>query len=156
MEWVTKAVGCHTIGGMESSTKQPNSWNILSLICSFCEWILSGDCKFSSVQFNCSVVADSLQPHESQHARPPCPSPTLGVHSDSCPSSQWCHLAISFSVVPFSSCPQSLSAPESSSESTVRMRWPKFQPQHHSFQRTEIKHRFTRALHKEYNLYKIT
>ena len=66
-----------------------------------------------SVQFSCSVVSDSLRPHESQHARPPCPSPTPGVHSDSCPSSQWCHPAISSSVVPFSSCPQSLPASES-------------------------------------------
>ena len=65
---------------------------------------------FSSVQFSCSVVSDSLRPHESQHARPPCPSPTPGVHSDSRPSSQWCHPAISSSVVPFSSCPQSLPA----------------------------------------------
>ena len=67
----------------------------------------------SSFQFSRSVVSDSLWPHESQHARPPCPSPTPGVHSDSCPSSQWCHPAISSSVVPFSSCPQSLPAPES-------------------------------------------
>ena len=66
--------------------------------------------SISSVQFSRSVVSSSLQPHESQHARPPCPSPTPGVHSDSCPSSQWCHLAISSSVVPFSSCPQSLLA----------------------------------------------
>ena len=64
----------------------------------------------SSVQFSCSVVSNSLRPHESQHTRPPCPSPTLGVHSDSRPSSQWCHPAISSSVVPFSSCPQSLPA----------------------------------------------
>ena len=67
--------------------------------------------KLSSVaQFSCSVVSDSLRPHESQHARPPCPSPTPGVHSDSCPSSPWCHPAISSSVIPFSSCPQSLPA----------------------------------------------
>ena len=65
---------------------------------------------FSSVQFSPSVVSDSLRPHESQHARPPCRSPTPGVHSDSRPSSQWCHPAISSSVVPFSSCPQSLPA----------------------------------------------
>ena len=58
-------------------------------------------------------MSDSLQPRESQHARPPCPSPTPGVHSDSRPSSQWCHPAISSSVVPFSSCPQSLPASES-------------------------------------------
>ena len=65
------------------------------------------------VQFSHSVVSDSLRPHESQHARPPCPSLTPGVHSDSRPSSQWCHPAISSSVVPFSSCPQSLPASES-------------------------------------------
>ena len=63
-----------------------------------------------SVQFSCSVVSDSLQPHESQHPRPPCPSPTSGVYSNSCPSSRWCHQAISSSVIPFSSCPQSLPA----------------------------------------------
>jgi len=68
---------------------------------------------FSSVQFSHSVVSDSLRPHESQHARPPCPSPSPRVHSNSCPSSQWCHPAISSSVVPFSSCPQSLPASES-------------------------------------------
>ena len=67
----------------------------------------------SSVQFSHSVMSSSLQPHESQHARPPCPSPTPGVHSDARPSSQWCHPAISSSVVPFSSCPQSLPASES-------------------------------------------
>ena len=65
---------------------------------------------FSSVQFSHSVVSDSLQSHELQHARPPCPSPTPGVLSDSRRSSQWCHPAISSSVVPFSSCPQSLPA----------------------------------------------
>ena len=68
---------------------------------------------FSSVQFSCSVVSDSLRPHELQHARPPCPSPTPRVYSDSHPSSQWCHPAISSSVVPFSSCPRSLPASES-------------------------------------------
>ena len=69
--------------------------------------------KVSSVQFSCSVVSDSLQPYQSQHARPPYPSPTPGVHSDSRPSSQWCHAAISSSVFPFFSCPQSLPASES-------------------------------------------
>ena len=68
---------------------------------------------FSSVQFSCSVVSESLQPDESQHARPPYPSPTPRVHSNSCPSSRWCHPAISSSVIPFSSCPQSLPASES-------------------------------------------
>ena len=66
----------------------------------------------SSVQFSRSVVSDSLRLHESQHARPPCPSPTPGVHSNSRLLSWWCHPAISSSVVPFSSCPQSLPAPQ--------------------------------------------
>ena len=65
-----------------------------------------------SVEFSCSVVSDSLQPHESQHARPSCLSSTLGVHSDSRPSSQWCSPAISSSAIPFCSCPQSLPASE--------------------------------------------
>ena len=69
--------------------------------------------QFSSVQFSCSVVSDSLRPHESQHAGSPCPSPTPGVHSDSRPSIRWCHPAISSSVVPFSSCPQSCPVSES-------------------------------------------
>ena len=68
---------------------------------------------FSSVQFSRSVVSDSLWPHESQHASPPCPSPTLRVYSNSCPSSRWYHPAILPSIVPFSSCPQSLPASES-------------------------------------------
>ena len=66
-----------------------------------------------SVHFSYSVVSDSLWPHELKHARSPCPSPTPRVHSNSCPSSQWCHPAISSSVIPFSSCPQSLPALES-------------------------------------------
>ena len=69
--------------------------------------------QIRSDQISLSVMSDSLQPHESQHARPPCPSPTPGVHSDSRPSSWWCHPAISSSVVPFSSCPQSLPASKS-------------------------------------------
>ena len=81
---------------------------------------------FSSVQFSRSVVSDSLRPHESQHARPPCPSPTTGVHSDSRPSSQWCHPAISSSVVPFSSCPQSLQASGSFPMNQLCIRWPKY------------------------------
>ena len=68
-------------------------------------------------------MSDSLRPHELQHARPPCPSPNPGVHSDSCPSSWWCHPAISSSVVPFSSWPQ---ASVFSNVSTLRMRWPKY------------------------------
>ena len=69
--------------------------------------------NLSSVQFSRWVMSNSLQPHESHHARPPCSSSTLRVSSDSRPSSPWCHPAISSSVVPFSSCPQSLPASES-------------------------------------------
>ena len=83
----------------------PDSWSELESK----HWALQ-----SVSQFSRSVVSDSLRPHESQHARPPCPSPTPGVHSDSRPSSQWCHPAISSSVIPFSSCSQSLPAAESS------------------------------------------
>ena len=73
---------------------------------------LSKETKCQSDQISHSVISDSLWLNESQHARPPCPSPTPGVHSDSRPSSLWCHPAISSSVVPFSSCPQSLPASE--------------------------------------------
>ena len=69
--------------------------------------------QIRSDQISPSVVSDSFRPHESQQARPPCPSPTPRVHSNSRPSSQWCHPAISSSVVPFSSCPQSIPASES-------------------------------------------
>ena len=81
-----------------------------------CFMCMCQECLFwcvDSVQFSCSIVFDSLWPHESQHARPPCPSPTPGVHSNSFPSSWWCHPTISSSVIPFSSCPQSLPASES-------------------------------------------
>ena len=74
---------------------------------------LSNQHLLTSVQFSHSVMSNSLWPHESQHDRPPCPSPIPGVHPNSCPSSQWCHPAISSSVIPFSSCPQSLPASES-------------------------------------------
>ena len=87
---------------------------------------LSSSLTFSSVQFSHSVTSDSLWPHELQHARPPCPSPTPRVHSNSHPSSQWCHPAISSSVIPISSCPQSLPASVFSNESALRMRWPKY------------------------------
>ena len=83
-----------------------NSMNSSVIIC-------SSVAQFSSIQFCHSVVSKILRPHESQHARPPCPSPTPGVHPDSRPSSHWCHPAISSSVLPFSSCPQSLPASES-------------------------------------------
>ena len=84
-----------------------------SFFSSFLSCEIKYQVQFSSVQFSRSVVSDSLQPHELQHARPPCPSSTPGVHSDSRPSSKWCHPAISSSVVPFSSCSQSLPSSES-------------------------------------------
>ena len=76
-------------------------------------WTDKNSFSFSSVQFSCSVMSNSLQPHESQHSRRPRPSTTPRVYSNSCPSSRWCHPAISSSVVPFSSCSQSLPAWES-------------------------------------------
>ena len=75
--------------------------------------ILSSPSLSVSIQFSRSVMSDSLWPHESQQARPPCASQTPRVYPNSCPSSRWCHPAISSSVVPFSSCPQSLPASES-------------------------------------------
>jgi len=82
---------------------------------------------FSSVQLSCSVMSNSLKPHEPQHARPPYPSPTPGVHPNSCPLSQWCHPTISSSVIPFSSCPQSFPASGSFQMSQLfAIRWPKF------------------------------
>ena len=85
-----------------NTEKKQNTKPVLSLLL-----------QFSSGQFSRSVASDSLRPYELQHTRPPCPSRTPGVHSNSCPSSQWCHPAISSSVIPFSSCPQSLPASES-------------------------------------------
>ena len=79
-----------------------------------------------SVQFSRSVVSDSLWPHEPQHTRPPCPSQTPGVYSNPCPLSQWCHPAISSSVIPFSSWPQSLPASESFPMNQLCMRWPTY------------------------------
>ena len=81
----------------------------------------------SSVQFSRSVVSDYLQPHEPQHARPPCPSPTPRVHPKPCPLSWWCHSTISSSVIPFSSCPQSFpSIRVFSNELALHIRWPKY------------------------------
>ena len=81
---------------------------------------------YTSVQFSHSVVSDSLRPHESQDARPPCPSPTPGVHPNSCPLRRLCHPTISSSVIPFSSCPQSPSSRIFSNKSALRIRWPKY------------------------------
>ena len=82
-------------------------WSVMSL-CDYSKFVAIS--KFSSVQFSRSVVSDSLWPHESQHARPPCPSPIPGVYSNSCPSGRWCQSAISSSVIPFSSRSQPLPA----------------------------------------------
>ena len=73
-------------------------------------WCESQRKTLSSVQFSCSVVSDALQPHGLQHTRPPCPTPTPGVYPNSCPLRQWCHPAISSSVIPFSTCTQSFPA----------------------------------------------
>ena len=92
----------------------PTSWKMCCLVVPVIENRTSkvktqfiSNFSFSSVQFSPSVMSDSLRSHELQHARPPCPSPTPGIYSNSCPSSWWCHPAISSSVVPFSSCLQS-------------------------------------------------
>ena len=94
--------------------------------------------SISSVQFSHSVVSGSLQPHEPQHARPPCPSPAPGVHPNPCPLSRWCHSTILSSVIPFSSCPQSFPAsgsfPMSSSHQVAKVL--EFQLQRQSFQWT--------------------
>ena len=91
-----------------------NSWilNVTGLA-GFRGWWWKKHHWFPSVEFSHSIVSNSLQPHELQYARPPCPLPTPRVHPDSCPSSQWCHPAISSIFAPFSSWPQSLPASES-------------------------------------------
>ena len=119
-DWVTET-HIHTDGKVTLRVKvAENFWNLgiflISLLSWTNHWQAYGICcnsldhhdsAFSSVQFSRSVVSDSLQPHEPQHIRPPCPSPTSGVHPNPCPLSWWCHRTISSSVVPFSSCPMS-------------------------------------------------
>ena len=97
-----------SLGHLEINLSVNNNFTvIIKLTISICSHLIQ------KIQFSHSVVSDSLRPHESQHARPPYPSPSPRVHSDSCPSSQWCHPAISSWVIPFSSSPQSLPASES-------------------------------------------
>ena len=85
-----------------------------------------GKTRVFSDQFSHSGVCNSLRPHELQHARPPCPSPTPGVYSNSCPLNRWCHPTVSSSVMPFSSCLQSFPALWIfSKESALYIRWPK-------------------------------
>ena len=113
---VNKEDGCiniytHTMGYY--STIKKNEMLPFATTWMDIEGIMLSEIIQISVQFSHSAMSNSLQPHESQHTRPPCPSLTPGVHSNSCPSIWWCHPAISSSVVPFSSCPQSLPASES-------------------------------------------
>ena len=108
-----KPMSRYTISSME---ERRFSSATLFIFCSWFSLLLVSyyhSLLFITVQFSRSVVSDSLRPRELEHTRPPCPSPTPGVHSNSRPLSQWCHLAISSSVIPFSSCPQSLPASES-------------------------------------------
>ena len=103
-------------GHLKLSSMSPKSMFLITMLsCLFTSYTISiikiyNKCHQGSVQSSHSVMSNSLRPHESQHTRPPCPSPTPGVYSNSCPSSWWCHPTISSSVVPFSSCPQSLPA----------------------------------------------
>ena len=120
MEW-----SCPISQGLNSNSPltvaflPPLSFNYYhSVIYSTCSWLsdtplfllISAPLVFSSIQFSHSVMSDSLRPHDPQHTRPPCPSPTPGVHPNPCPLCQWCHPTISSSVIPFSSCPQSFPA----------------------------------------------
>ena len=96
-----KISGCRELGAGRWTGEAQRIFRAIKMFCVILK---------SLVQFSRSVVSDSLWSHEPQHARPPCPSPTPGVHSDSCPLCRWCHPTISSSVVPFSSCPQSFPA----------------------------------------------
>ena len=111
---------------INSGGKPPNNSSISVIFKSRFFFFTSTDHLFSSVQFSHSVVSDSLQPHELQHARPPCPSPTPRVYSDLCPMSRWCHPAISpcHPLLLLPPIPPSIRI--FSNESTHHMRWPKY------------------------------
>ena len=101
----------HCVLGMRSIPSTNNNGGGLAFKSSLDLLLKEKETRFPSVnQFSLSVMSDSLRPHGLQHARPPCPSPTPGVHSNPCPSSGWCHPTISSSIVPFSSCLQSFPA----------------------------------------------
>ena len=105
--WVQSQKQLNDLGLFPRQTTRPFRYNLNQILYDY------RVVQFSSVQFTRSVMSDSLRHHESQHTRSSCPSPTSRVHSNSCPLSRWCHPAISSSVIPFSSCPQSLPASES-------------------------------------------
>ena len=98
------------ISSLEACNINESFFQWMSLFLCLQTWTVHHWFVVLSVQFSCSVVSNSLWPHELQHARPPCPSPTPRVYSNPCSLNQWCHPAISSSVVPFSSCPQSFPA----------------------------------------------
>ena len=134
--------GLQSMGSQTDMTEQPSMhapWRITSWMLQWKQWNMAGLWVYFSVQFSRSVVSDSLRPHELQHPSSPCPSPTPGVHPNPCPLSWWCHPAISSSVVPFSSCPQSFPASGSFQMSqlfTSGGQELEFQLQHQSFQWT--------------------
>ena len=113
---------CHSLRTCGVDVKKEGCWPLIP------EVPVKGMSSVSPVQFSCSAVSDSLRPHGLQHARPPCPSPTPGVYSNSCPLSQWCHPTISSSVVPFSSRLQSFRTSGSfqMSQFFIHIRWPKY------------------------------
>ena len=114
------------LGNKPPYSQEKSSVQLLSHVWLFATpWTVACQASLSSVQFSHSVVSDSLQPHGLQHARPPCPSPTRGACSDSCPLSQWFHPTITSSAVPFSSCLQSFPASGSFHELVLHISWPK-------------------------------
>ena len=112
--WISLEVHSPLVPERNSALLTPWFWpretSLHFKVCVILSYHPLNQCNSSSVQFSHSVMSDSLQPHEPQHARPPCPSPTPRVHPNPCPLSWWCHPTIISSVIPFSSCPQSFPA----------------------------------------------